>query len=72
MATGSGNGPDPPLPSTQRRNDFDEDLVYLVGGERREMEIAEFPKLGKTVLRVGREAKVVDNDHVEVFWKWED
>jgi uncharacterized cupin superfamily protein len=63
-----------PTPSVAHhlRNDFDEDLVYLVGGERKDVEVAEFPNLGKTVLRVGREAKLVDNEHVEVFWKPEE
>ncbi len=45
-----------PTPSVAHhlRNDSDDDLVYLVGGERKEMEIAEFPRLGKVVIRVGR------------------
>lgn len=29
------------------RNPFDEDLVYLMGGERRDIEIGEFPKINK-------------------------
>jgi uncharacterized cupin superfamily protein len=60
-----------PTPSVAHhlRNASDEDLVYLVGGERKEVEIADFPVLGKTVLRVGREAKLVDHTDVETFWK---
>jgi len=50
------------------RNDSDEDLVYLVGGERRDVEIAEFPRLGKVVLRVGQRADVVDRSQVRRFW----
>lgn len=50
-------------------NRFDEDLVYLVGGERKEAEIGDFPRLGKCVIRVGREASLVDRDHLEPFWK---
>lgn len=47
----------------------DEDLVYLVGGERKEVEIATFPKLGKHVIRIGGAAKVVDSDKLEPFRK---
>lgn len=50
------------------RNEFEEDLVYLVGGERRDVEIAEFPRLGKVVLRAGQHADVVDKSHVRRFW----
>lgn len=47
------------------RNPFDEDLVYLVGGERREVEIGQFPTLGKHLFRVGREVYMVASEHVE-------
>lgn len=50
------------------RNDSDADLLYLVGGERREAEIAEFPRLGKVVLRVGQRADIVDKAQVKRFW----
>lgn len=60
-----------PAPSAphQLRNPFGEDLVYLVGGERKDVEIARFPKLGKHVIRVGRVAETVDSDRLEPFWK---
>jgi uncharacterized cupin superfamily protein len=35
----------------QLRNPFDDDLVYLMGGERREYEIADFPRLRKRLIR---------------------
>jgi uncharacterized cupin superfamily protein len=35
------------------KNPFDQHLVYLMGGENREMEIADFPRLGKRMLRNG-------------------
>jgi uncharacterized cupin superfamily protein len=35
------------------RNTGDEDLVYLMGGENLEVEIADFPHLGKRMLRRG-------------------
>ncbi len=34
-------------------NPFDEDVVYLSGGEARDLEVADFPKLGKRLIRVG-------------------
>ena len=43
------------------RNPFEEDLVYLMGGESRELEIGEFPRHGKrAVFEKGKEAYVVD------------
>jgi uncharacterized cupin superfamily protein len=59
-----------PTPSVghHMRNDSDEDLVYLVGGERKPMEIAEFPKIGKVVIRSGRAAEMVDKEQLQRFW----
>jgi quercetin 2,3-dioxygenase len=37
----------------------DEGLEYLSGGESREVEIGDFPRIGKRLLRVGPEASVV-------------
>jgi uncharacterized cupin superfamily protein len=69
-AVGPGDFMGFPTPSVGHhlRNEADQDLVYLVGGERKEMEIAEFPHLGKVVLRVGRTADMVDREHLERFW----
>jgi len=53
------------------RNPYDEDLVYLVGGERREMELASFPKLGKYIVRARGQAWAVDEANLESFWKAE-
>ena len=50
------------------RNAGETDLVYLVGGERKPVEIAEFPRLGKIVLRRAGAADVVDRDAVHRFW----
>ena len=35
------------------RNPFDTDLVYLMGGERVELDVSEFPRLGKRMIRFG-------------------
>jgi len=47
-----GFGTSPPV-AHHLRNPFTEDLVYLSGGERRPSEIAEYPKLGKMMVRAG-------------------
>jgi uncharacterized cupin superfamily protein len=51
-----------PTPSVAHhlRNPGPDELVYLVGGENRENEIADFPKLGKRVVRRGKDVDVVD------------
>ena len=51
-----------PTPSVAHhlRNPGPDELVYLVGGENRENEIADFPKLGKRIVRRGKEVEVVD------------
>lgn len=43
----------------QLRNPFNRSLVCLVGGERAEIDIADFPRLGKRMFRRG--------DHMEVY-----
>jgi uncharacterized cupin superfamily protein len=42
-----------PTPSVPHhlKNPFDQELVYLMGGENRAMEIAGFPRLGKRMVR---------------------
>ena len=49
------------------RNPFDEDLVYLVGGEVLDVDIADFPHLGKRVLRRGEEVEVYDASDAQNF-----
>ncbi len=49
------------------KNPFDEELVYLVGGERKELEVAEFPQLGKHVIRLRGKALIVDSDALKPF-----
>jgi uncharacterized cupin superfamily protein len=51
-----------PTPSIAHhlRNPFQEDLVYISGGERREMEVADFPRVGKRLVRVGMDVTIYD------------
>ncbi|WNG52101.1 cupin domain-containing protein [Archangium minus] len=58
-----------PTPSVGHhlRNTFSEDLVYLSGGERREMEVADFPRHNKRMVRVGSTVSLCPLDTVESF-----
>jgi uncharacterized cupin superfamily protein len=42
------------------RNPFDVELVYLSGGENREIEIADFPKLKRRMIRQGGVVEIVE------------
>jgi uncharacterized cupin superfamily protein len=42
------------------RNPSDEDLVYLIGGESYEVDIADFPYLGRRMVRRGEDVEVYD------------
>ncbi len=46
-------------------NPYDEDLVYLMGGEKRPLEIGEFPRHGKWIVSRGDEIFFVDAAAVE-------
>jgi uncharacterized cupin superfamily protein len=54
-----GFGTSPPV-AHHMRNPFSEDLVYLAAGERRVSEVAEYPKLGKMMVRVGMAISVFE------------
>jgi uncharacterized cupin superfamily protein len=49
------------------RNPFDEDLVYLVGGEALDVDVADFPRLGKRMVRRGMEVEVYDESDAKEF-----
>lgn len=49
------------------RNPYSEDLVYLMGGERRPFEIADFPRLRKRLIRDRRRAWFVDVGDLDEF-----
>lgn len=63
-----------PTPSVGHhlRNPFSEDLVYLSGGERREMEVADFPRHNKRMIRVGHQVTLAPLDKLETFTNPED
>jgi uncharacterized cupin superfamily protein len=49
------------------RNPYEEDLVYLVGGEALDVDIADFPRLGKRMVRRGQEVEIYDVSDAKDF-----
>jgi uncharacterized cupin superfamily protein len=51
-----------PTPSVAHhmRNPFDAELVYLMGGENREFEVADYPKLGRRMVRTRDQRMLYD------------
>lgn len=51
-----------PTPSVAHhlRNPFDEEVVYLMGGENREYEVADFPRLGRRMVKLHGEITIYD------------
>jgi uncharacterized cupin superfamily protein len=49
------------------RNPFDEELVYLMGGENLDIEIADFPRLGKRMLRRKGNIEIYDISSAKSF-----
>jgi uncharacterized cupin superfamily protein len=56
-----------PTPSVAHhlKNPFDEDLIYIMGGERREVEIADFPRLQKRMFRNGQNVQIADWENLK-------
>lgn len=44
----------------QLHNESDEDVVYLTGGERPEMDVVDFPRNGRRLVRIEDRASVYD------------
>jgi hypothetical protein len=49
------------------RNPYEEDLIYLVGGENHEVEVADFPHLGKRMLELGQSVEIYDTSEARNF-----
>ena len=49
------------------RNPHDEDLVYLMGGEALDVDIADFPRLGKRMVRRGMDVEIYDVSDAREF-----
>src|SRR3546814_13528598 len=50
-----------PSPGHHLVNPYQEDLVYLMGGERSGLEIGRFPRAGKTIIFDGQRMPAVDD-----------
>jgi len=60
VAAGDFMGFPTPAVAHHLTNPFDEDLVYLMGGETNDVEIADFPDIGKRMVRRGAEVEVFE------------
>ena len=67
VATGDFMGFPAPSVAHHLRNPYDEDLVYLVGGENLDVEISDFPRLGKRMLRRGQDVEIYDTSDAQSF-----
>ena len=58
-----------PTPSVAHhlRNPYGEDLVYLVGEENLDVEIADFSRLGKRMLRRGKDVEIYQTSDAKSF-----
>jgi uncharacterized cupin superfamily protein len=56
-----------PTPSVAHHltNPYDEDLVYLMGGERSRVEVGTFPRAGKRIIFSSSGIWQVDEQHLE-------
>lgn len=48
-------------------NPFDQDLVYLMGGERRFLDICDYPRLQQRLIRSGEARQLYDWDDLQRF-----
>jgi uncharacterized cupin superfamily protein len=58
-----------PTPSVAHhlRNPFEAELVYLMGGENLDCDVADFPRLGKRMLKLGGEVVIYELDAGKPF-----
>ncbi|MBV6621887.1 MAG: cupin domain-containing protein [Rivularia sp. (in: Bacteria)] len=58
-----------PTPSVAHhlRNPFEQELIYIMGGERREYEVADFPRLQKRMFRNRQQNQIAEYDNLKSF-----
>jgi uncharacterized cupin superfamily protein len=58
-----------PAPSVPHhlKNPFDQEFVYLMGGENRQFDMADFPRLGKRIVKSGEKIEVYDISSAKPF-----
>ena len=59
--------PAPQVAHHLRNPSDDEDLVYLVGGEVLDVDVADFPRLGKRMVRRGEDVEIYDTTDAKEF-----
>lgn len=59
--------PAPQVPHHLRNPSDEEDLVYLVGGEALDVDVVDFPRLGKRMVRRGKDLEVYDVSDAKGF-----
>jgi uncharacterized cupin superfamily protein len=62
----------PPSVAHHLRNPFDVELVYLCGGESRDYEVADFPKVGRRMIRRGKNIDIYKIADAKPFGPLED
>ena len=67
VAAGDFMGFPTPSVAYHLRNPYDEELVYLVGGENLDVEVSDFPRLGKRMLRSGQDVEIYDTSDAQSF-----
>lgn len=63
-----------PTPSVAHhlRNPYDAELVYLMGGENLDVEIADFPRLGRRMVKCGDKVEIYHRSDAKPFVSPED
>lgn len=59
--------PAPQVAHHLRNTSEEEDLVYLVGGEALDVDVADFPRLGKRMVRRGQDVEIYDVSDAREF-----
>lgn len=59
--------PAPQPPHHLKNASETEDLIYLMGGEALDMDIADYPRLGKRMVRNGSEIQIYDHSDAKEF-----
>lgn len=67
VAAGDFMGFAAPQVAHHLRNSGEEDLVYLMGGEALDVDIADFPRLGKRMVRRGQQVEIYDVSDAKEF-----
>ncbi|NEQ34326.1 MAG: cupin domain-containing protein [Leptolyngbya sp. SIO4C5] len=67
VGTGDFMGFPTPSVAHHLRNPYDELLIYLMGGENLDIEIADFPRLGKRMLRLGEAVEIYNMSDAKSF-----